>query len=343
MDALRARIARRLERGIEPSLPGRALASAWAAIAAARVARPVTLPEGARIVGVGGAVLGGAGKTPVAIELSRALALEGHDVALIGHGYRARVASPRRVLPTDAVDLVGDDALCAARALAATNTPVFVAKRRAEALALAVRSGKTLLVVDGLLQTSPRRLDDAVLVLDGASPFGAGVCPPLGDLRAPAAALLEAADHVVALGDARSPALPASALSLASSIEGALDATGRRYDLASLASRCVGLLVAIARPDRLLPALDRVGIHPRAVVCLADHARFDTATLDRARDLGLDAWLTTARCATKLPPRLGGAPVLALDHRVSVGPLLARLSFRGSREGAPACARLPAP
>ncbi|MDI3282699.1 tetraacyldisaccharide 4'-kinase [Polyangium sp. 15x6] len=343
MDSLRARIARRLERGIAPSVPGRALAGAWAAIAAARVARPVTLPEGARIVGVGGAVLGGAGKTPVAIELARALALEGHDVAFIGHGYRARAASARRILPADPVDLVGDDALCAARALAATDTPVFVAKRREGALALAVRSGKTLLVVDGLLQASPRRLDDAVLVLDGASPFGAGVCPPLGDLRAPASALVEAADHVVALGGARSPALPASMVPLASTIDGALDASGRRHDLASLASRRVGLLVAIARPDRLLTALDRERIHPRAALCLADHACFDPGTLDRARDLHLDAWLTTARCATKLPPRLGGAPVLALDHRIDVGPLLARLSFRGSREGVPACARLPAP
>lgn len=342
MDSLRARLARRLERGITPSLPGRALAGAWAAFAAPRTARPVALPEGARILGVGGAVLGGAGKTPVAITLARALALEGHDVALVGHGYRADTSSPRRVLPGDPVSLVGDDALCAARALAPTDTPVFVAKRRAEALALAVRSGKTFLVVDGLLQASPRRLDDAVLVLDGASPFGAGLCPPLGDLRAPASALLEAANHVVALGGACSPALPSSAVPLASSIDGALDATGRRHDLASLASRRVGLLVAIARPERLCAALAREGIHPLRVLCLADHARFDHKTLNRARDLGLDAWLTTARCATKLPPWLGGAPVLALDHRIDVEPLLVRL-LRGSREGAPACARLPAP
>ncbi|MRG95308.1 tetraacyldisaccharide 4'-kinase [Polyangium spumosum] len=342
MDSLRARIARRLEQGITPSLPGRALASAWATLAAARVARPVALPAGARVVGVGGAVLGGAGKTPVAIALSRALALEGHDVAFIGHGYRSSVASPRRVLPDDPVALVGDDALCAARALALTDTPVFVAKRRAEALAIAVRSGKTFLVVDGLLQAAPRRLDDAVLVLDGESPFGAGLCPPLGDLRAPASALLEAADHVVALGGANAPDLPSSAVPLASSIDGALDASGRRHDLASLASRRVGLLVAVARPGRLLLSLRRAGLRPYAASCLADHACFDPETLERARSLGLDAWLTTPRCATKLPPWLGAAPVLTLDHRVDVGPLLARL-LRGSREGAPACARLPAP
>ncbi len=334
MDRLRAHIARRLEQGIAPSPLGNALEGAWATIAAARVARPVTLPEGAHILGVGGAVLGGAGKTPVAITLARALALEGHPVALIGHGYRADTSSARHVLPDDPVSRVGDDALCAARALAPTNTPVFVAKHRADALALAVRSGKTVLVVDGLLQTTPRRLDDAVLVLDGAAPFGAGHCPPLGDLRAPSNALLEAADHVVALGGRRSPALPVSAVPLASSIDGALDASGRRHALASLVSERLGLLVAIARPSRLLDALACAGIHPRSVITLADHARFGPRAIDHARFLGLDAWLTTARCATKLPPRLGGAPVLLLDHRVDVGPLLARLSIGRTSRGA---------
>ncbi len=40
------------------------------------------------------------------------------------------------------------------------------------------------------------------------------------------------------------------------------------------------------------------------------------------------AWLTTARCATKLPAAIGGKPVLALDHRLDVTELIAELVGR---------------
>src|SRR4051812_11551403 len=76
-DDLRARAGRRLERGAPGSPIARALAGAWSAVAARAIARPLRLPEGARVVGVGGATLGGAGKTPVAIALARALAERG--------------------------------------------------------------------------------------------------------------------------------------------------------------------------------------------------------------------------------------------------------------------------
>jgi hypothetical protein len=32
----------------------------------------------------------------------------------------------------------------------------------------------------------------------------------------------------------------------------------------------------------------------------------------------IDVWLTTGKCATKLPMAIAGAPVLTLDHRVRI-------------------------
>jgi tetraacyldisaccharide 4'-kinase len=324
---VRALLARSLEEG-SMFLPVRAAAALWGPIAARGVARPLLLPAGTRVFGIGSAVLGGAGKTPLAVAVARALADRGGRVALIGHAYRADPGRARIVDPRDAVALVGDDALSAARLLAGASVPVIVAPDRQRAIDHAAALGFRALVVDGLLQASPARLAASILVLDAAAPWGGGACPPAGDLRAPREALLAAADHVVAVGSGdRSAACPPEAIAIRSRIEGAIDARGERWSLAELGRRRVGLFVAIARPGRIEAALRGAGIDPRPVIALADHAIPQARELARAARFEVDAWLTTARCIVKLPAAIGGAPVLALDHRLDVAPLCARLSL----------------
>jgi tetraacyldisaccharide 4'-kinase len=189
-DRVRAILGERLSAG-DASPPARALAAVWGRVA--RVARPLAWPAGVQVVGVGSAVLGGAGKTPLAVALCRALP----GAALVGHGYRARPGRARVVDATDALSLVGDDALSAAQLL--PGTAVVVAPRRQAALDHAAALGHRLLVVDGLLQAAPRRVDLSILVLDAAAPWGSGACPPAGDLRAPRGALLGAADLLAAI------------------------------------------------------------------------------------------------------------------------------------------------
>jgi tetraacyldisaccharide 4'-kinase len=327
VDAIRALVARRLERGTAFA-PARAAAAIWALAAARGVARPLRLPGETRVIGIGSAVLGGAGKTPLAVALARALAARGHRVALIGHAYRADPREARVVAIDDAVAVVGDDALAAARLLADAAVPVIVAPDRQRAIDHAAALGHRVLIVDGLLQATPERLAASVLVLDAAAPWGGGACPPAGDLRAPREALLAAADHVVALGPGgRSGSCPPDTIAIQSRIEGAIDAHGHRVALADLARRRVGLLVAIARPGRIVAALREAGVDPRPVIALADHAVPGARELARASRFQVDAWLTTARCAVKLPAAIGGAPVLVLDHAIDTEPLCARLSL----------------
>jgi len=326
MDVLRAAIARDLERGATLAAWRRAAASAWSRISAARVCRPLALPAGVPIVGVGGAVLGGAGKTPVAIAIARELARRGARPAVVGHAFRAAPGRARVVAVDDPVACVGDDALSAARLLADDGVPVVVAPTRQRAVELAA-SLATVLVVDGLLQATRARISDAVLVLDAAAPWGAGACPPLGDLRAPRGPLLAAADHVCLLCEPESErpfTTDGATVRIEARLAGTRDATGVLSPLAALAGARLGLALAVARPERIERALARVGLVPAVRVLLADHAPFDTKRLAAAH---VDAWLTTARCATKLPVRIGGAPVLALDHHVDAVPLVDRLRF----------------
>jgi tetraacyldisaccharide 4'-kinase len=193
---------------------------------------------------------------------------------------------------------------------------------------LAAALGHPVIVVDGLLQATPGPLAAGILVLDALAPWGAGSCPPLGDLRAPRAALLGAADQVVAIqpeGAALGEALPPGTLVVPGRIAGAVPAEGAPVPLRELRSRRLGLILAVARPHRVVEALEREGIHPAARLILGDHAVPGPRLLRRAARAPVDAWLTTARCATKIPGAIGGRPVLALDHRVDVGALVERL------------------
>jgi tetraacyldisaccharide 4'-kinase len=323
---VRALLARSLEAG-SASLPARAAAALWGRIASRGLARPLRLPSGVQVIGVGSAVLGGAGKTPLAVALTRALADRGDRVALIGHAYRASPERARIVAPGDAVALVGDDALSSARLLAGSTAPVIVAPSRQGALDHAASLGFGVVVVDGLLQAAPTRLAASILVLDAAAPWGGGACPPAGDLRAPREALLAAADHVVAVGSGdRSTECPPEAMAIPSRTEAAVAANGERWSLADLARRRCGLFVTIGRPSRIVAALRSAAIEPRPVIALADHAIPSARDFTRAARFEVDAWLTTARCAVKFPDAIGGAPVLTLEHQLDVTALCRRLS-----------------
>ena len=77
------------------------------------VTRRLPHPSGVSIVSVGGATLGGSGKTPLAIACASALAASGARVALVGHAYRAAPLHARTVSPGDALERLCRDHLVA--------------------------------------------------------------------------------------------------------------------------------------------------------------------------------------------------------------------------------------
>lgn len=269
---LRHRIARALERGVPAAAP---LARVWAPLAARALTRPVRRPtRDGRIVPVvcvGGATLGGSGKTRVAIAITRRLHELGARVVLVGHGYRGHLARACVVPRDGALATFGDEALHCARSV---DVDVVVGPTRQAALDLAAERADVI-VLDGPLRVSGAVL--SVLAVDDDAPWGSGAVVPAGDLRASREALLLAADHVV-----RVPAEPI--------VVGALP---DRF----------GLFTAIARPARLVRALERRGIRPDAIVSVADHGPLEA----RARRLLVpgSTWLATEKCAL----HLAGLPI----------------------------------
>jgi tetraacyldisaccharide 4'-kinase len=336
----RFRIAHALESGAWRSPVADRLSRVWAGLA--EPSRPVALPGGIRVVGVGGPTLGGSYKTPLVVALARAIADRGESVAVVAHGYgaRRRVAfskpgEARRVSPSDRPDDVGDDALLLAMALgergAAADSSfcrsgrfapgrnavdVFTGARRCDVLALAATCSP-LVLVDGLLQTTPERLALSILVVDAHEPWSLGSCPPRGDLRASARALEAAADVVVSVFDAavETPRDDDSPWRLESRIAGASNGAGRTLTLASLREMRLGLVLAVARPGRIVRSLRARGIEPVETRLFSDHAVPHPAG---SRGRRVDAWLTSSKCATKLGETYDGAPLFVVDHRLEV-------------------------
>lgn len=309
----------------------RALAAVHAPIASRSIARPLNIPAREPrlfVVAVGGATLGGSGKTRVALACVRELAALGSNVVLIGHAYgacrgpgRARVVSP-----DDALHDVGDEALACARALSAVAAArVVVGPTRQAAIDYAARLLPRVdaVVIDGPLQLAPARASLSLLAVDAREPWGAGDVAPAGDLRAPREALLAQTDHVVSVdATPRSVVLDGATLSL-----DALAAISR-------GSRArIGLFTAIARPGRLTKALVAAGVSPRVFVRAPDHGPM-TARLHRELDAApVDLWLATAKCAVhleSLAPGSGtaGSAIRPLRLAILDGSLVLPLAIR---------------
>jgi len=182
---------------------------------------------------------------------------------------------------------------------------VVVAPSRRLAVSFAAR-GSDVLVLDGVAQLTPARADLALLAVDPHEPWGRTArLPPGGDLRAPVAALRAACDHVVPVGEGAAANVRARGAWLGPTL----------HTWESLAGLRLGLLSALARPERLVRQLAQRGISVHALVRTHDHGPFAPRLLAWAARLAVDLWLATPKCVLHVPERLG-APVATLDHSV---------------------------
>lgn len=139
------------------------------------------------VIVVGNVYVGGTGKTPLTIELVRALRTRGWTPGVVSRGYGGTSSTPRIVSGRDTAAEVGDEPLLLARATAA---PVAVAASRvraAEAL-LATAPACDVIVADDGLQHLHLDRDVEIALVDERG-LGNGWVLPAGPLREPATRL----------------------------------------------------------------------------------------------------------------------------------------------------------
>lgn len=131
---------------------------------------------------VGNITVGGTGKTPLVIWLTRFLKDKGYSPGIISRGYGGQNnRRPQQVRADSNPSLVGDEPVLLAKR---TACPVAVARNRYKAASeLLNHTDCDILVCDDGLQHMSLYRDIEIAVVDGDRRFGNGFCLPAGPLR----------------------------------------------------------------------------------------------------------------------------------------------------------------
>lgn len=281
-----------------------------------------------QVVSVGNLAVGGSAKTPLVAWLARALRLRGYKVAVLSRGVGGErgtdvnvVSDGERVLlsPGEA----GDEPVWISGQ--APGVPVLAGRDRTQLAQRAIALfGTQLVLLDDGFQHHRLFRDIDLVCLDASLGLGNRHLLPRGPLREPPRSLRRASAVIWTrpvegfeppeLGAALPAGVPQFKVALEPA--GLEDlASGESRPLATLRGARLGILAAIARPDRLERDLQALGALVIARQLRRDHAHWRPRDLEPlSRD---HAWVTTGKDAVKLPSSwLEGRRVYSLVERV---------------------------
>lgn len=228
------------------------------------------------VVVVGNLSVGGTGKTPIVIELTRALKLRGLRCGVVTRGYGGRGSNgvallssldPAR-LPNPA--LHGDEPALIARS---TGAPVAVCADRVAATHALIEHGVDVVVSDDGLQHYRMGRSLEIAVIDGARGLGNAHLLPAGPLREPVSRLREV-DWIIINGapsarclEQLAPIAPSRDLLRVDLVADDAVAMGQggagsviRRPLASFADAPVHAVAGIGHPARFFDMLRAAGL-----------------------------------------------------------------------------------
>jgi tetraacyldisaccharide 4'-kinase len=236
------------------------------------------------VIVVGNVVVGGAGKTPVVIELVKYLSSSGRRVGVISKGY-GREKIPSSTLHLDTLEvfesssssLVGDEPKLIHHK---TSVPVFVGDQRALAAhALLQRYPNTdVIISDDGLQHNALGRDINIIVFDNSG-LGNGLLLPAGPLREPWPRVFKNASTELTLSTNEDRAPQGFTVSRALA-DFAINKRGQRLDLRDPLLARVHAVAGIARPEIFFEMLVEKGIHLSETTLLEDHAAFKEKEFD---------------------------------------------------------------
>jgi tetraacyldisaccharide 4'-kinase len=269
------------------------------------------------VICVGNLVAGGAGKTPVVLDLAKRLQVRDVSAHIVTRGYGAREKGPLRV-SSNRYDarLVGDEPL-----LLSNSAPTWLSDDRPSGCRRAMAEGAGLVLLDDGFQDPSCEKTFSLIVVDGSYGFGNGQLIPSGPLREPVATGLRRADAVVLIGDDKTHVeslvagrLPLLKAHLVPGPEGA-----------ALDGKPVLPFAGIGNPEKFFDSVRACKANVVNCRSFPDHHNYSreeiTGLIREAEQLGA-ALITTTKDMVRVPP----------DLRTSVDVLTASLVWENEEE-----------
>jgi tetraacyldisaccharide 4'-kinase len=259
------------------------------------------------VVVVGNVIAGGAGKTPLVIALVRHLQAQQVKVGVISRGHGRSSPDCMEVGPATTVGETGDEPALIKRA---TGAPVFVARKRTEALRalLAAHPATAVVLCDDGLQHYALQRDIEIAAFDDRG-TGNGWLLPAGPLREPwPERQRQGLDLIVHTGGQAAFEGYTSSRRLADEAYGM---NGQQTMLANLQGSPLVAMAGIANPEAFFQMLRSNGLTLETTIALPDHHDFN------GRDLaGLEG--RTVLCTEKDAVKLFSLPEAALSDLLAV-------------------------
>jgi tetraacyldisaccharide 4'-kinase len=245
------------------------LGALYGAITARRMARQ-GFDAGIPVLCVGNYHVGGAGKTPTVLALTKLLRELGETPVVLSRGYGGRLHGPVMVDRErhTAAD-IGDEPLMMVR-----DVPVAVARDRLDGVALAKSQGATVILMDDGFQNPVLLKDASLIVIDSERGLGNGKVFPAGPLRAPLKGQLSRTDALVLIGDGHAADHVAAEISARGKPVLRARLKPDAAAVAQLFGKRVLAFAGIGDPERFFRSLRASGIEVARTRPFADHHMF---------------------------------------------------------------------
>ncbi|AEA34256.1 tetraacyldisaccharide 4'-kinase [Hippea maritima] len=255
-----------------------------------------------KIISIGNLVVGGVGKTPLAIKLANSLANYG-KVCVITNNYPLKDKRVHLVSIDGNIfkkpPKVNDEPYMIA--LKCPNASVIASKDRIAAIELAVGLNTDFVILDDALHVNNIKKDLEICVFDKDNPFGGGFYLPAGLLRAPKKAIDRCDIKICVSKNKTDKKPPFDCIEANLKIKGVFDSNHNPIDIKD---KTVFAFCGIGNPQGFLNTASNTGAQIKDYQFFNDHHQYTAYDLKilekKKKQSGAEVFITTLKDFVKL-------------------------------------------